>query len=147
MFFRIKSVVARAISAKLDREYDIFDTIKTSLRLQPSGSGGSLSTSFLVPYSLSRSNSSQNVTEEGQIPKIEALLLKTVFKCAKEGGIQELLEQDEEARSKYLSAVFLLKALLNPTEFVPITSKFAQIQIPQTETLNSYLEMIQERIK
>ena len=139
--------MTRALSTKLDREYDIFDTIKTSLKLQPSASGGSISTSIPVPSSISRSNSSQNLNEDGSNTKIEILLLKYVFKCAKEGGIQELLEQEDEARSKYLSAIFLLNALLNPTEFVPITSKFAQIQIPQTETLNSYLDMIRERIK
>ena len=101
---------------------------------------------------MSRSNSNQSVTvvvEEGTSsnPKIETLLLQAAFKSAKEGGIQELLDQNEEARSKYLFSQFLLKSLINPTELAPITSKFAQInQIPQ-DYLNRYLELIQDKIK
>ena len=130
------SVAARAISIKLDGEYNLFDTIKSNLRLQSSTSAGSLP----------RSNSSQSITEE-TTPKIETLLLQSAFKFAKEAGIQELLEQIDEARTKYLSAIFLLNSLINPTENAPITSKFAQIQIQQSETLTVYLDLIQERLK
>ena len=129
------SVAARAISIKLDGEYNLFDTIKSNLRLQSSTSAGSLP----------RSNSSQSITEE-TTPKIETLLLQSAFKFAKEAGIQELLEQIDEARTKYLSAIFLLNSLINPTENAPITSKFAQIQIQQSETLTACLELIQERL-
>jgi hypothetical protein len=126
----------------LDREYDLFDTIKSTLKLQSSASAGSI-----LASSLPRSNSSQSITEEASSSGIETLLLQSAFKLAKEAGIQELLEQEDEARVKYLSAIFLLKSLLNPTENAPIISKFAQIQIHQSETLNSYLDLIQERLK
>ena len=135
-------LASRAVSTKLDREYELFDNIKATLRLQSSASAGSISAS-----SLSRSNSSQNITEEALSTRIELLLLQAAFKFAKEGGIQELLEQEEEARSKYLTAFFLLKSLVNPTELAPITSKYAQIQLQEMEQLYSYLNLIQERLK
>ena len=132
------SVAARAISIKLDGEYNLLDNIKSNLRLQSSTSAASLP----------RSNSSQSITEETTSnTKIETLLLQSAFKFAKEAGIQELLDQIDEARTKYLSAIFLLNSLINPTENAPITSKFAQIQIQQSETLTVYLDLIQERLK
>ena len=92
------SVAARAISIKLDGEYNLFDNIKSNLRLQSSTSAASLP----------RSNSSQSITEETTSnTKIETLLLQSAFKFAKEAGIQELLDQIDEARTKYLSAIFL----------------------------------------
>ena len=135
-------LASRAVSTKLDREYELFDNIKATLRLQSSASAGSISAS-----SLSRSNSSQNITEEALSTRIELLLHQAAFKFAKEGGIQELLEQEEEARSKYLTAFFLLKSLVNPTELAPITSKYAQIQLQEMEQLYSYLNLIQDRLK
>lgn len=140
--YRFLLLAARAVSVKLDSEYDLFDTIKATLRLQSSASAGSISAS-----SLPRSNSSQSISEEASSPKIETLILQSAFKFAKEAGIQELLEQVNEARIKYFSAIFLLKSLISPTESAPITSKFAQIQMQQAETLNSYLDLIQERLK
>lgn len=98
--------------------------------------------------SFSRSNSSQNITEELQCnSKIETLFLQAAFKTAKEGGIQELLDQSEDAQSNYLFSAFLLKALVTPTDLAPITSKFAQIQIDNLENLNRYIDIIQERLK
>ena len=134
-FTLLVDVAARMVSAKLDREYELFDTIKSSFR-----SGASAS-------SLSRSSSSQSVTEE--VIRIENLLLNAAFRSAKEGGIQELLEQYDEARSNYLLASFVIKSLLNPSELAPITSKFAQITTSSesSNTLNRYLELIQERLK
>ena len=135
-------VAARLVSAKLDKEYDLFDVIKAPFRLQSSSNSAS---------SLSRSSSSQSVLEEiGQNGvRIESLLLNAAFRSAKEGGIQELLEQHEEARSKYLLASFLINSLLNPLELAPITSKFAQIasSSDSSHTLNRYLELLQERLK
>lgn len=96
---------------------------------------------------MSRSNSNQSISlEETSLPKIESLLLQSAFRFAKEGGIQELLEQQEEARSKYLTAAFLIKSLVNPTELAPITSKFAQIN-QQSPELIRYLDLIQEKLK
>lgn len=135
-------VAARAISIKLDGEYALFDTVKATLKLQSSASVGSISAA-----SLPRSNSSQSITEDTSSSKIETLFLQSAFKFAKEAGIQELLDQIDEARIKYLSAIFLLKSLINPTENAPITSKFAQIQMQQPETLTEYLDLIQDRLK
>ena len=126
----------------MDREYELFDSIKTSFRLHSSTNSAS---------SLSRSGSSQSVFEDvsGNVVQFETLLLNAAFRSAKDGGIQELLEQQEEARSKYLLASFLIKSLLNPSELAPITSKFAQISCPpdSSQTLNRFLELIQERLK
>lgn len=96
---------------------------------------------------MSRSNSNQSISfEESSQPRIETLLLQSAFRCAWEGGIQELLEQEGEARSKYISAQFLIKSLINPAELAPITSKFAQIN-HQSLDLNRYLGLIQEKLK
>ena len=91
-------VAARAISIKLDGEYALFDTVKATLKLQSSASVGSISAA-----SLPRSNSSQSITEDTSSSKIETLFLQSAFKFAKEAGIQELLDQIDEARIKYLS--------------------------------------------
>lgn len=134
------SLATRAVSGKLDREYDLFDTIKSSFRLNSS-------------TSLSRSSSSQSVIDAQDLNlttiKCETLLLNAAFRSAKDGGIQELLEQNEDARSKYLLASFLLHSILNPTEFAPITSKFAQISCSpeSSQKLNRFIELIEERLK
>lgn len=65
----------------------------------------------------------------------------------KEGGIQEILDQQEESQSKYLFSVYLLQALVNPTDLAPITSKFAQIKLENPEIIKRYIQSIQDRLE
>jgi hypothetical protein len=141
-------LVARTISSKLDQEYELFEQVKSVTSLKAS----KIQTSRLsASRSLSRSSSSQNIgtedcIEDIQLPKIEIVLHKLALESAKDGGIKELLGQTEEAQHKYIFAMFLLQAITKPSDFAPITSKFAQISIEDCEQLNRLFDKIQERI-
>lgn len=103
---------------------------------------------------MSRSNSSQSVSDTTNVPqmlpapRIENLLYQAACRDAKDGGIQELLEQHEIAHGKYLSSIMLFSSLLSPSEFAPITSKFAQISLHGNENcVNKYIDLLKARIK
>ena len=108
--------------------------------------------SLTASKSLSRSSSSQNIAidnsiYESNLPKIEYLLFQSAYESAKEGGVQELLEQIDEAQTKYIFSSFILQAISRPTDFAPITSKFAQIRLAEDDSFNRLFERIRERIK
>ena len=146
----------------MDREYEVFDSIKVNFKsiLLSSSQSKSNSNSTTCSSSLTRSNSNSINNENynnantntntnlNQI-RIEDLLFQAACRYAKEGGIQELLDNFEEANSKYLSAILLFNSLLRPSELAPITSKFAQIPVINTNNqpfINKYLEILKHRI-
>ena len=105
---------------------------------------------------MTRSNSSQSVTEEAsnqtqamKLQRIETLIFHAACRDAKEGGIQELLEQQDVAHSKYINSIVLFSSLLKPNEFSPLTSKFAKISLSGTQEtiINRYISLIKDRIK
>lgn len=142
----------------MDREYEVFDSIKVNFKslLFQSSSQSKSNSNSTCSSSLTRSNSNsidnENKNNANSISnqiRIEDLLLQAACRSAKEGGIQELLDNLEEANSKYLSAILLFNSLLKPSELAPITSKFAQIPVININNqpfINKYLEILKDRI-
>lgn len=144
----------------MDREYEVFDSIKVNFKslLFQSSSQSKSNSNSTCSSSLTRSNSNSidnenknknNANSISNQIRIEDLLLQAACRSAKEGGIQELLVNLEEANSKYLSAILLFNSLLKPSELAPITSKFAQIpaiNINNQPFINKYLEILKDRI-
>lgn len=128
--------LARWITQKMDQMFDMLDSIKS-----PS----------LLASSLSRSTSSSSIgLEENEVsPSIESILYSYSCSFAKEAGIQELLDNHQEANSLYLIANFILQFLLKPCQTVPVVTLLANINQPdehQKLNLSACSDKLQERL-
>lgn len=112
-------LVAKWVSWKMDQTFELLDSVKKSNRPAVFGS------------SLSRSVSSTSIGTEEEVDeisiRIEDVLYDFTCLLAKDAGIQELLENYDEAAALFSIANYLADCLKNPSEMAPISSLISNI--------------------
>ncbi len=104
----------------MDQTFELIESVKRSNK-----------TAAAFGSSLSRSSSSTSIgidyETEDLAFNIEDILFEFTCTIAKDAGIQELLENFDEATTLYHTANYLVEFLQTPAQFAPISSLIADI--------------------